>query len=297
MLYAILSLGGIFLFVQEHIKYENPLLSLKIWQSKRTHNFIGEWHHHKEHEFLCVLEGKLEIHLENEIRTLYPGDVMLVGSDQLHRDRFFRTIYTEYICMQTDLTQFFEVGVMPYLFALSESRHPLSIINYIFDTNPIAKKVIFDAINEIYKESYAKQTGYELAVAMWIKQIMLTLIRSDHLHKLDLQTNDQLLRLRPVLEYIDEHLDDRLLVEKSSQLANMSYYYFVKFFKKIMGVSFTEFVQYKRIKKAELLLLTSELSILEIGENIGMQNMSHFYKMFKRINGHSPNDFRKKRRA
>jgi YesN/AraC family two-component response regulator len=285
------------MFIHEHIKYENPLLSLKIWQSKRTHNFIGEWHHHKEHEFLCVLEGKLEIHLENEIKTLLPGDVILIGSDQVHRDRFFRTIHTEYIVMQTDLTQFFEVGVMPYLFALSETKNPLSILNYIFETNPTAKEITFNAITEIYKESHAKQLGYELAVAMWIKQIMVTLIRNDNLHKLDLQANDQLLRLRPVLEYIDENLDESLLVERSSQLVNMSYYYFVKFFKKTIGVSFTEFVQMKRIKKAEMLLLTSDLSIIEIGEMIGMQNMSHFYKMFKRLNGHSPNDFRKKRRA
>jgi AraC-like DNA-binding protein/quercetin dioxygenase-like cupin family protein len=285
------------MYIHEQVEYEHPLLSLRIWQSERAHNSIGKWHYHKEHEFICVLDGTLEMHLENEVRRLQPGDVMLIGSNQAHRDRFFKATPASYICMQTDLTQFFEVGVIPYLFALSESKQPISILNYVFDSNADAKKQVFEAIVNIYNESTEKQLGYELAIAMAIKKIMLTLIRGDDRHMLNLQANDHFIRLQPVLEYIDEHLEDRLLVEKSSQLVNMSYYYFVKFFKRVMGISFTDFVQQKRIHKAERLLLTSELSIMEIGEEIGMQNMSHFYKLFKRINGHSPNDFRKKRRA
>lgn len=284
------------MLVHEHVQYEHPLLSLKIWQSQRTHNYIGTWHYHKEHEFICVLEGELEIHLENEVRRLRAGDVMLIGSSQVHRDRFFRTIDTTYICMQADLKKFFDVGVIPYLFALSETQSPLSMLNYIFDANPEVRAEMVTILKAIYMESTEKHVGYELAVSMYVKQLMLLLVRHDVEGRLNLEDNDQFIRLQPVLQYVEQHLDDRLLVEKCSQLVNMSYYYFVKYFKKAMGVSFTDFMQQKRIRKAEQLLLTTELSIIEIGEQIGMQNMSHFYKLFKRLNGHSPNDFRKKRR-
>lgn len=284
------------MLVHEQVQYEHPLLSLKIWQSQRTHNFIGKWHYHKEHEFIYVIEGELEIHLENEERRLRAGDVMLIGSSQVHRDRFFRTIDTTYICMQADLKKFFDVGVIPYLFALSETQGPLSMLNYIFDGNPTVRTEMGRILQEIYTESTERRIGYELAVSMLVKQLMLLLVRNDTQGRLNLEDNDQFIRLQPVLQYMDNHLDDRLLVEKCSQLVNMSYYYFVKYFKKALGISFTEFMQQKRIRKAEQLLLTTEYSIAEIGEQIGMQNMSHFYKLFKRLNGHSPNDFRKKRR-
>jgi YesN/AraC family two-component response regulator len=285
------------MLIHEQVQYEHPLLFLKIWQTKRLHNNIGQWHYHKEHEFICVLDGELEIHLENEVRRLKSGDVVLIGSSQVHRDRFFRSIDTTYICMQTDLTKFFDVGVIPYLFALSESQGPLSRLNYIFDKSPEARTEMCRILQAIYEESSQKQTGYELAVSMYVKKMMLLLVRNDSEGYLNLEDNDQFIRLQPVLEYVEAHLNDRLLVDKCSQLVNMSYYYFVKYFKNVIGVSFTDYLQQKRIRKAEQLLLTTESSIVDIGEQIGMQNMSHFYKLFKRLNGHSPNDFRKKRRG
>ena len=77
-------------------------------------------------------------------------------------------------------------------------------------------------------------------------------------------------------------------------MANVSYHYFVKLFRKTMGLSFLEYVNYKKIKRAERILLTKDLSIAQVGEEIGMTNMAHFYKMFKKHNQCSPNEYRKK---
>ncbi|MNR56948.1 HTH-type transcriptional activator Btr [compost metagenome] len=78
------------------------------------------------------------------------------------------------------------------------------------------------------------------------------------------------------------------------KLANMSYYYFVKFFKKAIGLSFTEYVNYRKIKWAERILLTKDLSIADVGERIGMPNMAHFYKTFKKYNDCSPKQYQRK---
>ncbi|MNY48019.1 HTH-type transcriptional activator Btr [compost metagenome] len=105
----------------------------------------------------------------------------------------------------------------------------------------------------------------------------------------------ELLRLKPVLDYVEAHLGDKIQVEEVSRIANVSYYYFVKYFKKVMGMSFLEYVNYKKIKKAERILLTKDVSVSQVAESIGMPNMAHFYKMFKKINQCSPNEYRKKR--
>jgi AraC-like DNA-binding protein len=93
---------------------------------------------------------------------------------------------------------------------------------------------------------------------------------------------------------VENRLTDRIQVEEVCKIANMSYYYFVKFFKKTIGMSFTEFVNYRKIKWAERILLTKDLSITEVGERIGMPNMAHFYKMFKKYNDCSPKQFQRK---
>jgi len=74
----------------------------------------------------------------------------------------------------------------------------------------------------------------------------------------------------------------------------MSYYYFVKYFKKTLGLSFTEYVNYRKVKSAERLLLTKDLSISEVSDRVGMPNMAHFYKMFKKYNECSPKQFQNK---
>ena len=103
-----------------------------------------------------------------------------------------------------------------------------------------------------------------------------------------------MIRLKPVLDYIDANIEHKIQVEDASRVVNVSYYYFVKYFKKVLGMSFLEYVNFKKIKMAERYLLTKDMSIAEVGEAIGMPNMAHFYKLFKKFNDCSPNEYRKK---
>jgi AraC-like DNA-binding protein len=176
----------------------------------------------------------------------------------------------------------------------SETQKPLSKANYIFQESSTVKQQTASCIQQILNEATRKETGYELAVSVLIKQILLLLLRHDSRKVLIEQDNFDRLRLKPVLDYIENHLTDRIQVEEVCKIANMSYYYFVKYFKKTIGLSFTEYVNYRKVKWAERILLTKDLSISEVGERIGMPNMAHFYKMFKKYNDCSPKQFQRK---
>lgn len=282
-------------FPNEKIDYENPLLSLKIFRSKRKQNEIGGWHFHKELEILLVIDGCLEVHIEDEVYSMEKGDVILIGSHQLHRDRTYDQNNLEYMVLQFDIQQYFDQSTVSYIKYFSETKRPLSHLNYIFKKNTEAQQVVFACAQEIYHESQAKIEGYEIAVTMLIKKIILTLIRNDTEKSLNYHNDYELHRLKPVLDYIEEHLSDKITVDDAAKIINMSYYYFVKYFKKVLGMTFTEYVNFKKIKKAERILLTKEMTISHVGESIGLPNMAHFYKLFKKYNHCSPNEFRKNR--
>lgn len=277
----------------EKVAYENPLLSLRIFKSHRHKDLLINWHYHRELELLLVLDGELDVYIEDECRRLQAGDVAIIGSYQLHRDRSFDAPL-DYIVLQFDLEQFFDHSTITYMRYFSETKNPLSRVNYILDEKPDVKAQIADCIREILQEASTKQAGYELAVNMLIKRILLLLLRNDSRRMLAEQEDFNRIRLKPVLHYVESHLTDRIQVEEVCKLANMSYYYFVKFFKKTIGLSFTEYVNYRKIKWAERILLTMDLSVSEVGERIGMPNMAHFYKMFKKYNECSPKEFQKK---
>ncbi|MEK0317351.1 AraC family transcriptional regulator [Cohnella sp. 56] len=279
---------------QEKIEYENPLLSIKVWQAIRNADILYTWHHHPECELLLVQQGRLDVEVNGETHIMGEGDVVVLGSSQLHRDRSYDDSQVQYLVLQFDLQAFFDQSTISYLQYFNETKVPLSAMNYLFKENEAARREAAACIAEIYEEARRKEAGYELAVNLLIKKILLTLIRHDKMGLLAGQDRVERMRLKPVLDYVEAGITGRVTVEDACRLANMSYYYFVKFFKKSMGISFTEYVNFRKIKTAEQLLLTRDLSVSEVGDRIGMPNMAHFYKMFKRFNHCSPKEFQRK---
>jgi AraC-like DNA-binding protein/mannose-6-phosphate isomerase-like protein (cupin superfamily) len=288
--------------VNEEVIYQNPLLFLKVWEiyTETLHYKDLEschWHYHKEVEFLAVVEGHLGVQSKSNYVVLGPGDVMILGASQPHRTHKPFTDKLQYVVFQVDLVRHFDQSIMPYLNCFSELTHPLDELNYIFDQNEAAKREVYEIVMEIFRESQIQGKGYEIAINSAIKRLMLLLLRSDTGNILNYTVEAGLNHLRPVLDYVDAHLKDKIAVEDACALLNFSYHYFIKYFKKNMGISFVNYVNYKRIKKSECLLLTSELSIMNVGYEVGISNTAQFYKLFKRHNGCSPKEFKQRMRS
>jgi len=280
-------------YYNEKVQYENPLLSLHVIVTERTDDRMIDWHYHREVELLLIESGVLDVYVDDEYYQLHAGDIAIIGNSQLHRDRSIGCPL-RYVVVQFDLEQFFDHSTMPYIRYFFEAEQPLSRINYIFNEKPQVKQQIAAIMREIQVETSEKQTGYELAVDLLVKKIILLLLRNDQRKVLTERESFDRQRMKPVLSYVEDRLGDRISINEVCQLANMSYYYFVKFFKKTFGMSFTEYVNYRKIKWAERLLLTRDVSIAEVGELIGMPNMAHFYKMFRKYHACSPKEYQKR---
>jgi len=283
----------------EQVIYQNPLLFLKIWEIavpevKPLSLTKWPWHYHKEVEFLAILDGSLGIQTKRDYRELKPGDVFLLGASQLHRTRPVEPGPVRYVVFQVDLSQHFDQTTMPYLHSFSELTQPLGELNYIFQEHPAARGEAYALIMDIFEESRRKSRGYELAVSAAVRRLLLLLLRSDTRGVLDGAGDAELMRLRPALDYIDAHLGEKISVEDACALLNLSYHYFIKYFKRVMGLSFIDYVNYKRVKKAERLLLTRNLSVTQVGCEVGIPNMAQFYKLFKRHNQCSPKEFKQR---
>ncbi|ANE45321.1 hypothetical protein SY83_02100 [Paenibacillus swuensis] len=280
--------------LKEPIYYQSPLLSLKVSSFVVSH---GEqtvdrpWHYHKELEFILVRQGHLECLTTEQVYTLNQGDVLLLGSSQLHHTRKIGDQTLDHIVLHIDLESYYEPAMMMYFPYFSELHAPLSVLNYIFQENQLVKEEISRTILLIYEEMHTKTIGYEMAANMHVRQLLLLLLRSDHGLKLRGYDRMDAAIFRQVTDFIDDHLSDKIEMERVCSLVNMSYSYFSRYFKQAVGMSFTEFVNLKRIKKAERLLVTKKSSITEIASLVGIENMAHFYKLFKRFNGCTPKEY------
>ena len=93
-------------------------------------------------------------------------------------------------------------------------------------------------------------------------------------------------------EYIQAHQAEDLSLSLVAKAVNTSTFYFCKMFKKVTGLNFTDYVSRVRIEKAKNLLLNPNLRISEIAYEVGFQSLTHFNRVFKKITGHSPSEYR-----
>jgi AraC-like DNA-binding protein/ligand-binding sensor protein len=93
-------------------------------------------------------------------------------------------------------------------------------------------------------------------------------------------------------EYIQEHQAEELSLNQVAKAVNMSTFYFCKMFKKVTGINFTDYVARVRIEKSKNLLLNPNLRVSEIAFEVGFQSLTHFNRVFKKLLGQSPTDYR-----
>lgn len=293
----------------EHVVYQNPFLAMRIWQidsdreaSEETRSRMEQdwrqsrysgWHYHEEVEFLLILKGEMTAFCKEERLPLRKGDIALFGSSEPHTTLQTKSGSLSYIVLQIDLRKYWEpstLGSMPYF---SEVIRPLSALNYIYRENKEARAQTAALIRDIYREMNDARIGFELAVSARMKSILLLLLRHDTRSQLYYSNDRQAERLRPAIEYVEANLGGKLTVAEASGIVNMSYTHFIKTFKASVGMSFSEFVIYRRVKKAEQqLLVNGEASVAEVAEAVGFSNLGHFYDMFRRYNDCSPKQFR-----
>ena len=93
--------------------------------------------------------------------------------------------------------------------------------------------------------------------------------------------------------YIDEHLKENLTIEILANVCNLNVDYFSRLFKDTYNLRPNQYIQNKRIERAQLLLLTTNNSLQEITDKIGISNVAYFSRLFKKISGKTPSQFRK----
>ena len=119
-----------------------------------------------------------------------------------------------------------------------------------------------------------------------LAEIALT---SDGLLDTPLYSNDVSL----AIDYISSHLSARLSVSEIAEAVNLANSTLTAKFRREVGMSVGEYVDYRVILAAAQILLSEESSILEISERLGFCDQFYFSRRFKERYGKSPQKFRK----
>jgi AraC-like DNA-binding protein/ligand-binding sensor protein len=93
-------------------------------------------------------------------------------------------------------------------------------------------------------------------------------------------------------EIIEQRSGDPLPLTEIARSVHASTFHFCKTFKRATGMTFTQYLSMVRIAKAKKLLSNPQARISEVAFDAGFASITHFNRMFRRVTGQSPTDFR-----
>lgn len=99
-------------------------------------------------------------------------------------------------------------------------------------------------------------------------------------------------RLKRVVEYVDEHLGEKITLQDLAAVAGLSRMHFAAQFRAAVGMRPHEYLMKRRIERAEELLKQAKVSLVEVALTVGFQTQAHFTTVFKRFAGDTPYQWR-----
>lgn len=99
--------------------------------------------------------------------------------------------------------------------------------------------------------------------------------------------------IESVMEYINLNYHLPITLEDAAAKANLSPTYLSKKFRRVTGVTFKEYLNYIRIRRASQALLTTDDSITQIAADCGFNGSNYFKDIFRKTTGYSPREFRR----
>ena len=96
------------------------------------------------------------------------------------------------------------------------------------------------------------------------------------------------------ITYIRENLAEDLTLELVAKQCHLSKYYLAHLFSQYQGTSIGKYIQQCRLQEAMRLLTETPLTVKEVAERIGIQDLSYFCRIFKKETQLTPLQYRKK---
>ena len=103
-------------------------------------------------------------------------------------------------------------------------------------------------------------------------------------------------RMKRVLEYVHSHISDSINIEQLADVACITKPYFIRLFKHEFGFPPVQYINRKKVERAQLLLFTTDKAVKEVAFILGFSDQNYFIRLFRKLTGITPQEYRRKLR-
>ncbi|MCH7411461.1 AraC family transcriptional regulator [Belliella sp. DSM 111904] len=262
-------------------------------------HFYEKLHQHPQWQLTLIIEGKGQLMVGDYLGRFGPGDMFLFTSNMPHVFRSDPSYFEESNeKLSIGYTLFFDFEVlgpsMLELDELNELGHWVSHVRGSYMISNETKETLQEEMLHFEDVKGLEKLLQALRVLKLLKDSSNLKTLNKYFSERD-YTESEGKRMGNIMNYILTKSHKVIQLGDMADMAHLSKEAFCRFFKDRTGKTFTAFLSQVRIHHASQLLIESDLSIAEVAYQSGFQNLSYFNRVFKRIQGESPKDYRLRR--
>lgn len=273
----------------ETVEYDSKR-SFLLYDNHEYETYPVHWH--EAMEIIMPLENHYVVTVGETEYDIPVNDVLIIPSGELHR--MPQLIPGRRLIFQCDN------NVLSGVAAIESIVRGISVpilINRELnkELHSLAKKTLLDILSLNNKKTELADVKIYVALVN-----LLTAVREQQLEKskqlLDLdeiKLDEYSEKFNAVMKYIDANYMYDISLDRLADVAGYSKYHFSRIFKQYNSMSYLQYINARRTKAAEHLLLDPDLSITDVAMQAGFKSLTTFNRIFKEIKHCTPTDFKK----
>ncbi len=262
---------------------------------KRDASVNMEFQHlHPYYEMMFLLAPNATHLIEGVPYNIHMGDFVLLAPSVMHKSVYYKGEPSKRVIIDfmypldkpetadayREILKPFHADLPIYRFDFQDQQRLIDILNSLF---------IFSKEHKYYgnpaDEFYIHNKFQELLYTFYD-------LRNKNIYTNDQSYNSIQQKMYEISSYIHTHYDENISLDALSEQFFISSSYLSREFKHVTGFNLSNYIQLTRIKNAQYQLISSNKKISQIAEECGFSSFSQFNRIFNKISGASPREYR-----
>ena len=260
---------------------------------RHHHRYEMNLHWHPETELLRVYEGCFELHLGGNRYVLGAGDAAVINPGTLHRGVPTDCVYGCAV-FKTEMLSPAGAAVGRYVKPIAART---STVREFFPAQGGAEDARAVAcIDRLFSVLREKAAGYELSVYAALYELLSTLYAIGAVESTDGTAHHSraLAQMTRLYSWIDENYTRPITLSELSRASGFNEKYLCRLFREQTSYTPVEYVNRLRVERAADDLLYKKMSVTEAAFANGFNDSAYFSKVFRRIKGVTPREFKQR---
>lgn len=275
-----------------NMEYEEKKFKIN-YNKVQKHTDMPMYHYHNSYEIYYLLSGERYYFIKDRTYHIIKGDLVFINIKDLHKTTSAGKSGYERILIN------FKKNFIQKLLDDSNCPNLLNIFNNkinILRLGTPEQNFVEQLLDKMLRQSKMKSCFTLLYEKALISELLIFMNRYKNPLTMnnfkDHSSIDE--KIFEIVQYINNSFSEKLKLNTLSNLFYISPYYLCKMFKQVTGFTFTEYLNSVRIRESQKLLTETDLSITRIADKVGYESITHFGRVFRKVTGITPSEYRKK---